>query len=266
MTVKEIKKTVKYHLGVSNNESKIAKYDELLSLLSNDERSSVQKIYASLKLQRKKFVSDIIRLNEMFRYEDDLLDDDVRYAAGVDEVGRGPLAGPVVAAAVILPRKICWELCGLDDSKRLSEMMREYFADVIKKVAVSISIAVISAEKIDSIKIHNASLMAMERAVAGLETKPQHILIDGREKINADILQTVVIKGDSKLISIAAASVVAKVCRDNIMKEYHAKYPQYNFAKHKGYPTDEHVAAIRTHGYCSIHRKSFLKKILGDDF
>ncbi len=175
--------------------------------------------------------------------------------AGVDEAGRGPLAGPVVAAAVIFPQGC--RLDGINDSKKLSPKSREKLFREIKKVALTTAIAVIKPEIIDEINILRASLLAMEQAVKNLDTQPSYVLIDGKHPIRTQIQQESMIKGDVKCCSVAAASIVAKVTRDAIMDEYHFLYPEYNFKQHKGYPTKEHLEAIRNFGPSPIHRKTF---------
>ncbi|MGH7849471.1 MAG: ribonuclease HII [Thermodesulfobacteriota bacterium] len=175
--------------------------------------------------------------------------------AGVDEAGRGPLAGPVVAAAVILPES--FTIDGLDDSKKLTHLQRVKILELIITYAVDLAVGVVDHEVIDSINILRASLRAMEIAVNNLGRKPDFLLIDGNQRTSLPIPQETVIKGDSRCCSIAAASIVAKVRRDEIMDEYHELYPEYNFRSHKGYPTKEHLEAIRKHGPCPIHRRSF---------
>ena len=175
--------------------------------------------------------------------------------AGIDEAGRGPLAGPVVSAAVILPESC--SLSGIGDSKTLSPKQRDRFYDKIYNQAISIGIGIVDASEIDRINILQASLLSMRFAVNNLNLKPDYLLIDGKFPIRADISQKPVIKGDSLSISIAAASIVAKVTRDRLMDEYHEYYPQFGFAIHKGYPTKAHKEAIRQFGCCSIHRKTF---------
>ena len=175
--------------------------------------------------------------------------------AGVDEAGRGPLAGPVVAAAVILPES--FTIVGLDDSKKLTHLQRVKILDLIITYAVDLAVGIVDHEAIDSINILRASLRAMEIAVNNLGRKPDFLLIDGNQRTSLLIPQETVIRGDSRCCSIAAASIVAKVRRDEIMDEYHELYPEYNFRSHKGYPTKEHLEAIRKHGPCPIHRRSF---------
>ena len=181
---------------------------------------------------------------------------------GVDEAGRGPLAGPVCAAAVILPEGAVIE--GLDDSKKLTEKKRERLYDIIKETAVAYSVAYGTLEEIETVNILEATYFAMNRAIEGLNVKPDFALIDGnRVPCGIKIPCETIVKGDSKSMSVAAASVLAKVTRDRLMLEYDKKYPEYNFKKHKGYGTKEHTELIKQYGPCEIHRLSFLKNILG---
>lgn len=179
---------------------------------------------------------------------------------GVDEAGRGPLAGPVCAAAVILPPDTVID--GVNDSKKLSEKKREALFDVIKETAVSYCVAYASVEEIESINILNATMLAMKRAVEGLDVKADYAMIDGNKMPPLDIDGETIIKGDAKSMSIACASILAKVSRDRILYEYAKEYPQYQFDKHKGYGTAVHREAILKYGPCPYHRMSFLKKIL----
>ena len=181
---------------------------------------------------------------------------------GVDEAGRGPLAGPVYAASVILPSDCVIE--GLNDSKKLTEKKREALFDEIKEKALAYGIASADEKEIDEINILNATFLAMKRAIASLSVKPDLALIDGNQKPHTDIEEVTVIKGDAKSMSIAAASVLAKVSRDRFMLEMAEKYPQYEFARHKGYGTKLHYEKIAQYGVCDIHRRTFLKKILGE--
>ena len=182
--------------------------------------------------------------------------------AGVDEAGRGPLAGPVFAAAVILPEN-CF-IPGLNDSKKLSEKKREELFDIICEKAVSYCIADISHERIDEINILNATFEAMNNAVNGLDVTPDYVLIDGNRIKGMNVAHETVVKGDAKSVSIAAASILAKVSRDRVMYDAAKQYPQYGFDKHKGYGTKAHCEAILKYGPCKIHRRTFLKKITGD--
>lgn len=181
---------------------------------------------------------------------------------GVDEAGRGPLAGPVYAAAVILPSDCVIE--GLNDSKKLTEKKREKLFDEIKEKALAYGIARADEKEIDEINILNATFLAMKRAIDSLSVKPDLALIDGNQKPHTDIEEVTVVKGDAKSMSIAAASVLAKVSRDRFMLEMAEKYPQYEFARHKGYGTKLHYEKIAQYGVCDIHRRTFLKKIFGE--
>lgn len=178
--------------------------------------------------------------------------------AGVDEAGRGPLAGPVIAAAVILPPD--YENGDIRDSKALSPSKRERLFDVIRKDALALGVGSIDHLTIDRVNILRATIIAMETAVLGLAAPPDFILIDGIHGISLPIAQQTIIGGDARSISVAAASIVAKVTRDRIMEDYHHEYPAYNFRKNKGYGTREHRLAIMHHGLCHIHRKTFTIK------
>lgn len=180
--------------------------------------------------------------------------------AGVDEAGRGPLAGPVYAAAVILP----WNarIPGINDSKKLSEKKREELYDVIREQAVSYWIASVDEKTIDEINILNATFLAMKMAAEGLSVKPDFVLIDGNQSKDMPYPHETLVKGDARSINIAAASILAKVERDRFMKELAKTYPEYGFEKHKGYGTKAHYEAIREYGVLPIHRRSFLRKIL----
>lgn len=178
----------------------------------------------------------------------------LNYICGVDEVGRGPLVGPVVASAVILPKNYFIE--GLTDSKKLSKKKRDYFYEVIKKEALAIGIGIVDNKKIDEINILEASRLAMKQAINSLSIKPDIILTDAM-RLDMGIPEEDIIKGDLKSITISAASVIAKVTRDKMMEELHEKYPMYNFIKNNGYPTKEHIEAIKKYGIIKEHRKSF---------
>ncbi len=197
-----------------------------------------------------------------FSYEINAKQNGYNLVCGVDEAGRGPLAGPVCAAAVILPCDLVIE--GLNDSKKISEKKRELLFDIIKEKAIAYSIAYGTLEEIEQYNILEATYLAMNRAIDGLNIKPDYALIDGnRVPKGINLPCETVVKGDSKSSSIAAASILAKVTRDRLMLEYDKKYPQYSFAQHKGYGTKAHYEAIKEHGICEIHRRSFLKNVLG---
>lgn len=198
-----------------------------------------------------------------FDYEEDKYRKGFTAVCGCDEAGRGPLCGPVVAAAVILPRGLIIE--GLNDSKKLSEKKRNALFDVIKEKAIAYAIAEATPEEIDEINILNASMLAMRRAVEKLEVKADFCLIDGNCSRGFNIPTETVVKGDAKSYSIAAASILAKVTRDKSCEELDREYPQYNIAKHKGYPTKEHMDAVRKYGPAPIYRKTFLKFLDKDE-
>lgn len=192
--------------------------------------------------------------NDNYRYEKRLKEQGIQLIAGVDEVGRGPLVGPVVAACVILPDK--FDLRGLTDSKKLSEKKREQFYDKIKKQAISIGVGIINEKKIDEINIYEATKLAMKEAISNCNIKPEHILIDAMP-LNVIIPTTSIIKGDLKSITISAASVIAKVERDRMLLELDKKYPMYDFKNNKGYPTKKHLEAIEKYGILDEHRRSY---------
>lgn len=183
----------------------------------------------------------------------------VKYIAGTDEAGRGPLAGPVVAAAVILPRDFYDER--INDSKKLSAALREELFEIIRKKALAYAYTIISQNKIDQINILKASLLAMKRSVEKLKIQPHVILVDGNKSFTYDADVVTIVKGDSKSLSIASASIIAKVVRDKIMFKLAKEYPCYGWETNKGYPTKEHIEAVLKYGACNIHRKTFLTKI-----
>ena len=189
-----------------------------------------------------------------YKYERELRDKGITLIAGVDEVGRGPLVGPVVAACCILP--LDFNLDGLTDSKKLSEKKRDYFFDEIKKQAISYGIGIISEKKIDEVNIYEATKLAMKEAINNMSVKPEHILIDAMP-LDLDIPTTSIIKGDLKSITISAASVLAKVTRDRMLVELDKKYPMYDFKNNKGYPTKKHLESIEKYGVLDEHRRSY---------
>ena len=192
---------------------------------------------------------------DLWLYENQARESGCSRIAGIDEAGRGPLAGPVVAAAVVLPPS--FSVVGVNDSKKLSEKKRNELFDKIFSKASAVGVGIADENEIDLLNILKASLLAMARAVANLSVVPDFLLIDGTFQIASDIPQTAIPKGDAKSISIAAASIIAKVTRDRLMLQYHKTFPQYDFSRHKGYPTRAHRDAIKTFGCCPIHRKSF---------
>ena len=198
----------------------------------------------------------------MWQFEEELFAQGYKLVCGVDEAGRGPLAGPVCAAAVILPEHL--EIPGLDDSKKLSDKRRRELFPIIKEQAIAYGIGLASHEEIDEINILQATFLAMERAIAGLQVKPEFALIDGNREKDFGLPVKTVVKGDSLSANIAAASVLAKVTRDMLMEEAAVEYPGSGFEIHKGYGTRAHYDALRQQGACAIHRMTFLKKFYGE--
>lgn len=198
-------------------------------------------------------------MNELWSIENEIYDSGVSILCGVDEAGRGPLAGPVCAAACILPRGLVID--GLDDSKKLSDKKRRELFDVIKREAVSFGVAFASVEEIEEHNILRATFMAMNRAIAKLDVVPELAIIDGNRAAGIEMPARCIVKGDSKCADIAAASILAKVTRDEYMLDMAEKYPEYHFEKHKGYGTKLHYEALREYGPSPIHRMSFLKKV-----
>lgn len=193
-------------------------------------------------------------MEDLYIYERELIEKGITLIGGVDEVGRGPLVGPVVAACCILP--INYKLEGLTDSKKLTEKKREKFYEILIKDAISYGIGIVQPDVIDKINIYEATKIAMAEAVSNCKIKPQHLLIDAMP-LNLEIPTTSIIKGDSKSLSIAAASVIAKVSRDRMLIELDKKYPMYDFKNNKGYPTKKHIEAINKFGIIKEHRKSY---------
>ena len=198
--------------------------------------------------------------DEKLQYERALLAKGVQYIAGVDEVGRGPLAGPVVCAAVIMPLDDESIIVGVDDSKKLSAKKRETLAEEIKKRALAYTIVEVSEKEIDEINILEATKLGMKKALETLEIAPQSVLTDGNMTLDIDFPQKSVIGGDALCYSIGAASIIAKVYRDKMMDEYAKEYPEYAFDSNKGYGTAAHIQAIKEYGLCPIHRRTFTKK------
>lgn len=203
---------------------------------------------------------EITRLDNMLKIEHKLNKKGYELVCGVDEAGRGPLCGPVVAAAVILQKDAHIE--GVNDSKKLTEKRREKLYDDIMQNAVSVGVGVSDVDIIEEVNILNATKKAMLQAISNLKVNPEYVLVDGNQKIDTDIPLETVVKGDSKSESIAAASIIAKVTRDRLLIEYDKKYPEYGFAKHKGYGTKAHIEAIKKYGLTPIHRPSFCKKFV----
>lgn len=224
----------------------------------SDERNGVKKLVERARKQIADFEREKQRMYEMFSYERKY--DKYEYICGVDEVGCGPLAGPVVAAAVILPKNC--DILYLNDSKKLTENKREELFDEIMKKALCVGIGFASPERIDEINIRMADFEAMRMAISKLSIAPEFILVDGYKIGGTDIEQEAIVKGDSKSASIAAASIVAKVTRDRLMKQYDEVFPGYQFSSNKGYGSSEHIQAIKKLGPTPIHRKTFIKNFI----
>ncbi len=230
--------------------------ETVLSQLKADDRQSVQELGRRVVRHRHQRAKGERRLEEMMAVERRLRENGCRSVVGLDEAGRGPLAGPLVAAAVMAPWPCGW--MGLNDSKALRPQVREEWYRLIMTQAVSVGVGLVSAGRIDRIGIQQANWEAMASAAANLSITPDHVVVDGPWKIpQLDMPQTPLVKGDARAISVAAASVVAKVTRDRMMLNLDGEFPQYGFRKHKGYGTAEHLAAIGTYGPCRIHRQSF---------
>jgi len=228
----------------------------LLEALEADTRQGARSLARRLRQQQGKNRAEGQRLRHLLRFETELWEQGHTHVAGVDEAGRGPLAGPVVAAAAILPRG--WKLEGLDDSKKIAdEDRRDELAEAIKRGAVAWAVGQADAEEIDRLNIRRASLLAMHRALQALGIQPTFVLLDAFTIPECTLPQRGIIKGDALSLSIAAASVLAKTTRDRAMRELDTRYPGYGLAEHKGYPTASHVQAIRERGVLPIHRRSF---------
>lgn len=223
-----------------------------------DERSGVIKLVEQAKKRYEKLQAELLRMEELKKYEKEY--ESCGYICGIDEVGRGPLAGPVVACAVILP-KDC-DILYINDSKKLSAAKREELYDIIMEKAIAVGIGMASPQRIDEINILQATYEAMREAISKLSVKPDILLNDAVTIPGVDIRQVPIIKGDAKSISIGAASIVAKVTRDRLMEEYDTILPSYGFASNKGYGSAEHIAALKEIGPSPIHRASFIKNFV----
>jgi ribonuclease HII len=229
-----------------------------LAAHESDERAGVQKLVESARKRLEKLYAERKRTERLKKFEKEY--DNYSYICGIDEVGRGPLAGPVVAGAVILP-KDC-SILHINDSKQLSEKKREELYDVIMEQAVATGIGMVGPERIDEINILQATYEAMRQAIAALDPQPDLLLNDAVTIPQVTIPQVPIIKGDAKSISIGAASIIAKVTRDRMMVEYDKQMPEYGFASNKGYGSAEHIAAIQKYGPSPIHRATFIKNFL----
>ncbi len=249
MKDKSIKEIQKYLENVQGNVS-----EEVIQEIEKDERKGVQKLWAQWCKRRQEEENRQQRYIEMSQFEQKCYSQGFRKIAGIDEVGRGPLAGPVVASAVILDPDAT--IIGLDDSKKIPEMKREVLYDEIISKAVAIGVGMVTAEEIDLINIYEASKLAMLKALEDLPIQPDYLLIDAM-KLDVDLPQESLIKGDGRSNSIAAASIIAKVTRDRYMKEVGQQYPAYAFHSNAGYGTAQHLEALNIHGVTPEHRKTF---------
>lgn len=248
-------------VGEIKEELKAAKEDRLPSFIekyASDDRSSVVKIVEQARKRLQKFEEEKQRIEKLKVYEKEYAS--CGYVCGIDEVGRGPLAGPVVAGAVILP-KDC-QILYINDSKKLSAKKREELYDIIMEQAVAVGIGMVSPQRIDEINILQATYEAMREAIHNLKVTPDILLNDAVTIPEVDIRQVPIIKGDAKSISIGAASIIAKVTRDRLMEEYDSILPEYGFAANKGYGSAAHIAALKEYGPSPIHRKTFIKNFV----
>jgi len=236
---------------------------DLEAALASEPRAGARAVLASVKRRRRSNRAEGQRLRNLLRYETRLWERGVTLVAGVDEAGMAPLAGPVVAAACILPRD--YRPRGVDDSKQLDAGERERLAEDIKKNAVAWAVGRAEVGEIDRLNIYWAGILSLRRAVLGLDPRPEHLLIDARRIRDLDIPQDGIVHGDALSLTIAAASILAKTTRDAWMARMDEEHPGYGFARHKGYPTPDHVAALRERGACPIHRRSFgpVRDVLG---
>lgn len=238
--------------------SNIDEYADLIAKYSDDERAGVINLIKRYQKEIDKHNKEIERTYNMQAFERKY--SEYQYICGIDEVGRGPLAGPVCAGAVILPKDV--DILYINDSKQLSAAKREELYDIIRKKAIAVKTAYSSPEVIDDINILQATYRAMREAINELDVKPDILLNDAVNIPEVNIKQVPIIKGDAKSISIAAASIIAKVERDRLMAMYDELYPEYGFAKNKGYGSKEHIEALRKYGPCPIHRRSFIKGLI----
>ena len=244
-TIKEIKEAL----------AKITEFESpLFKEFEKDSRTGVQKEIERRKKAIQAEIDENLRLEGMLSYEKELYAQGISLIAGVDEVGRGPLAGPVVAAAVILPKNC--KIKGLNDSKKIPKKKHEKIFQAVKDKALAIGIGIMDNHVIDQVNIYEATKLAMKEAISKLDLQPEHLLIDAM-KLDLPITQTSIIKGDANSLSIAAASIIAKVTRDKIMANYDKEFPGYDFSQNAGYGTTKHLEGLEKHGVTPIHRKSF---------
>lgn len=255
--VGEIKAELELFGTVATKEN-VSKIQNFIDVYKVDDRGGVQKIVATAEKRLEKYFAELDRTESIKKYENQY--DNYLYICGIDEVGRGPLAGPVVAGAVILP-KDC-DILYINDSKKLSAAKREELYCEIMDKAVATGLGFVGPERIDEINILQATYEAMRQAISKLDPQPDLLLNDAVTIPGVDIEQVPIIKGDAKSISIGAASIIAKVTRDKLMEEYDRMFPEYGFASNKGYGSAEHIAAIKKYGPTPIHRSTFIKNFL----
>lgn len=248
-------------VSVIRDEFNIANFEkrkELSVMYADDKRKGVQQLIVKFKHEEEKLNAELKRLEAMKVFEKKY--SSYKLIAGIDEAGRGPLAGPVVAGAVILPREC--KILYLNDSKKLSALKRNELFDEIKEKAVAYGVGIISPEMIDEINILQATLEAMREAIKNMGIEPDMLLVDALTIPKIPYKQVGIVKGDARSISIAAASIIAKVTRDRIMEDMDSIYPEYGFASHKGYGSKAHIEAIKKYGPCPIHRRTFIKNFV----
>lgn len=237
----------------------IANIYKVINIYNNDQRIGVQNLIKSYKNKLKKYEEELIRIEHMKKYEKEAYSQGKNLIAGIDEVGRGSFAGPVVTASVILPKD--FNILGINDSKKLNQEKRNKLFKLIKENAIEITVNMEDNNVIDEINILQATIKSMIKNIHNFKNKPDYIIIDA-VNINLNIPYISMPKADEKSISVAAASIIAKVTRDEYMSQMHLIYPQYKFNINKGYGTKEHIEAIKKYGPCSIHRKSFIKNYI----
>lgn len=248
-------------VSVIRDEFNIANFEkrkELSVMYADDKRKGVQQLIVKFKHEEEKLNAELKRLEAMEVFEKKY--SSYKLIAGIDEAGRGPLAGPVVAGAVILPREC--KILYLNDSKKLSALKRNELFDEIKEKAVAYGVGIISPEMIDEINILQATLEAMREAIKNMGIEPNMLLVDALTIPKIPYKQVGIVKGDARSVSIAAASIIAKVTRDRIMEDMDSIYPEYGFASHKGYGSKAHIEAIKKYGPCPIHRRTFIKNFV----
>ena len=250
-------KEIKNEASLAGN---IDEYNCFLELYKSDERQGVIALVNSIEKKKQAYFKELERLEKLSEFERECFNEGFSLVGGIDEVGRGPLAGPVVTACVILPENL--KIPGVNDSKKLSAQKREALYDEIMEKAVSVGIGMADNNKIDEINILQATYMAMRNAIEAMPIKPEVLLVDAVTIPGIDIKQKAIIKGDAKSISIGAASIIAKVTRDRLMKGFHQIYGEYDFESNMGYGTQKHIDGIKKFGLCPIHRRSFTKSFV----